>query len=307
MVDFSGMLNRLPSRESMTAALDRVPATRGAVSHFVTGETVSTAVAAVEVVRAQGMSASVAYLAAPDAAQAALPSYLSTIGALDDEGLAEGVDLLVSLADLGLARSIGSGTLREVLAAVCGAAGAAGMTVTLGSLDLEHVDEALAVRADLAGQFPDLGVTIAASLLRSEADCWDLATQGARVRLVRREVPLPSGVGFTSAHEIDKAYVRCTRLLLANGARTTVATDDTRLIEIATALAHRSDPEPSHDFQFRYGLLGNAADLVAAGEQVGVLVPYGPGWSTYIARNVPMRPGALGQAARTALGWNADS
>ena len=63
---------------------------------------------------------------------------------------------------------------------------------------------------------------------------------------MRQEAARPRGSAFTDSHEVDKAYVRCAKLLMAVGARTIIATHDPRLIEIATALAVRSDREPGH-------------------------------------------------------------
>jgi proline dehydrogenase len=304
MVDFSGLLKRLPNRESIVSAVDELPAARGAISPFVPGETVADAVAAVESVAASGMTASVAYLPDPQALVSCLLVHMQTIEALDSADLASGADLMVDLAALGLSRGVDPGAVTADLALLCAAAEEVGMTVTLAGVDLEHLDDTLSIHAALAGEHPDLAVTIAANLLRSEADCGDLARAGARVRLVRRESDEASGLAFTVGHEVDKAYVRCTRILMSVGARTIIATHDPRLIEIATALAERSDREPGqHSFQFRLGVRADAAaELLAAGSAVGILVPFGPDWARYMSQRIALRPSSLGQAARAALG-----
>jgi proline dehydrogenase len=176
--------------------------------------------------------------------------------------------------------------------------------VTLDGVAHEHLDDTLSIHAALAGEHPDLGLTIAANLLRSEADCGDLARAGARVRLVRREAVEAQGLAFTDGHEVDKSYVRCARLLMALGARTIIATHDARLIEIATALAVRSDREPGHYcFQFRLGVRPDAAaELVSTGALVGILVPFGPDWARYMTQRIALKPNSIGQAARAAFG-----
>ena len=304
MVDFSGVLSRLPSRESMAAALESMPATRSAASPFVPGETVAAAVAAVGDVAASGMVASVAYLPDPQALASCLLVHMQTIEALDSADLAQGADLMVDLAALGLSGGVPAASVSADLAILCAAAEEVGMTVTLDGVSLAHLDDTLTIHATLAEEHPDLGVTVAANLLRSEADCGDLARAGARVRLVRQHEAVAPGLAFASGHEVDKAYVRCTRQLMAAGARTIVATHDARLIEIASALAARSGLEPGqHSFQLRLGVRPDAAAaLVADGEQVSILVPFGPDWAGYMARRIAWKPNSIGQAARAALG-----
>ena len=152
------------------------------------------------------------------------------------------------------------------------------MTVTVAGLTHEHLDTGLSVHSACSADHPDLGMTVSANLLRAEADCGDLARAGSRVRLVRQGAAAPKGLSFTEAHEIDKAYVRCMRLLMARDAGSIVATHDPQLIEIASALAVRSDRDPStFSFQFRLGVRPDAADeLVSTGSRVGILVPFGP-------------------------------
>lgn len=302
MVDLRAVLTRLPGRGEVLAAVDRLPLAREVARPFVPGDPVEAAVSAVAEVMAEGMSASVAYLAPPDALATSRLVHLRAIQALADAELAEGNDLTVTLAALGLGQE-SADSVRGDVGAVCGAAAAAGMTVTLAATPHALVAATLALRAALAGEFPDLGVTLAANLHRTEGDCLDLGAAGARVRLVRRESAETAEVAFTDAHDIDRAYVRCLRLLMDSEARTVVLTHDPRLVQIAIALAERAEGDPGrHSFQFRQGqITEQAAELVAAGATVSILVPFGPAWADYVSRRIAVTPGALGRAAR-ALG-----
>ena len=91
MVDFSGLLKRIPNRDSIASAIDQLPATRSAVSPFVPGETVAAAVSVVEDVHPAGMSASVAYLPDPPTLASCRLVHMQTIEALDSADLAAGV------------------------------------------------------------------------------------------------------------------------------------------------------------------------------------------------------------------------
>ncbi|MCU0284436.1 MAG: hypothetical protein MUD13_11180 [Candidatus Nanopelagicales bacterium] len=312
MVDFGALRARLApprrapkepgealDRAGLAAALDRLPGARAAVAAFVAGESVSDAVAVVGQVQAEGMAASLEYLPGEGPPTARLV-HLQAIGALVDEDLAPGTDLLVDPRQLEPAGAH-EDAIRTDVAALCHAAEQAGMTLTLDGQPPHEVDHVLALRAALADAHPDLGVTIAANLHRSEADCLDLAAAGARVRLVRRHTPAAPGEGFTKAHDVDRAYVRCMRALMAGGARTIVATHDDTLLEIAGALAGQTEPPPEVTYQFRRGMLdARAAQLAASGSSVHVLVPFGPGWAGYLTSGLALTPTSLGQAVRAA-------
>lgn len=304
MVDVSGVLKFVPTRDSIVAGLDGLSATQGAVSPFVPGETVGAAVPVVQDVILAGMAASVAYLPNSDDSMSARLVHMATIEALDSAHVAEGSDLMVDLAALGLTRQADQAQVAADLAALCGAADQVGMTVTIAGVAHEHLDASLAIHSAVAAEHPDLGLTVSANLLRSEADCGDLARGGARVRLIRQVTTEPEGLAFTDAHEIDKSYVRCMRLLMAMDAQMVVATHDPQLIEIASALAVRSDRDPaSFSFQFRLGVRPEAAaEMVSTGARVGILVPFGPDWATYVSTRIALRPNSVFQAARAALG-----
>ena len=306
MVGFDAVLKRLPKRQDVLATADRVPRGRDAASPFVAGDTVARAVEVVEAVVAEGMSASVQYLAVPGIVGPARLSAFQDIEALANEDLAEGNDLMLDPVALGLGSSSAS-TVRADLAAICAAAGEAGLTVTLDGVRHDDVAEALGLYAALRAEFPALGFTVAANLMRSEADCLDLAGTGARVRLVRRVAPEPAAVALTRAHEVDLAYVRCLRLLTGGGAHTTVATHDATLVDIAEALAVRSERPGQLGFQFRLGVLPDqAAELAAAGAAVSVLVPYGPAWAEYVTAHIALRPASVGAAVRAAIAGGAE-
>lgn len=303
MVDFGAVLRRIPTRAEVVGSIDQLALARDAASPFVPGESVGSAVEAVREAAESGMSASVLYLPLPDAQEAARVASLQVIEALAIEDLSVGTDLAVDPVALGLGR-VGEQTLRSELARLCAAAARAGMTVTFTSVSHDLVEPVLALRDVLVAEVPDVGVTLTANLHRTEGDCLDLARSGARVRLLRREVAEPSGVAFTDPHEIDRAFVRCTRLLMDSGARPVIATHDQRLLDIAGALAERAERTPDEcTFQFRRGVAeARAAELVAAGAAVSILVPFGPDWAAYVARWIAMRPSSVGKAVGAAIG-----
>lgn len=264
-----------PVRDSLML-LSRSVLGRRIVRTFVPGDRVDDAVRAVAEVRTAGFAVGVERLGAP--AGSAVAEYRTLIDRLADAGLATGTDLTIGVVPLDEARKI------------CRTAAGAGTTVTVGATDADTdagagVDARIALVAALRADFPGVGVVLDAALPRTEGDCRALAGPGSRVRLVR---------GGDSA-EADKAYVRCLKVLLGGAGYPVVATHDPRLLEIAVALASRYGRAPAtYELQLRYGVRpAEQQRLARTGEQVRVLLPYGPDWYGYLAAQLAERPANL--------------
>ena len=264
------------------------PPTAGVVDRFVAGEDVRDAVRAAGELAEAGLEVTLDHLGEDtrDRARAerARDAYLELFAALGRPA-----DASVKLSALGLAldRSLALDNAR----AICEAAGRAGMTVTVDMEDHTTVDATLEIVRELRTDFPSVGVAIQAMLRRTEGDLKDLA--GTRVRLVKGAYAEPESVAYGSRHEIDRAYVRGLRLLMAGDGHPMVATHDPRMIAIARELA-RHRPPGSYEFQMLYGI--RAAEqrrLAAAGERVRVYVPYGSDWYGYFMRRLAERPANL--------------
>ncbi|WP_418060538.1 proline dehydrogenase family protein [Pimelobacter simplex] len=258
-----------PVRDSLML-LSRSVLGRRIVRTFVPGDRVDDAVRAVAEVRTAGFAVGVERLGAP--AGSVVAEYRTLIDRLADAGLATGTDLTIGVVPLDEARKI------------CRTAAGAGTTVTVGATDAD-ADARIALVTALRADFPGVGVVLDAALPRTEGDCRALAGPGSRVRLVR---------GADSA-EADKAYVRCLKVLLGGAGYPIVATHDPRLLEIAVALASRYGRAPAtYELQLRYGVRpAEQQRLAGTGEQVRVLLPYGPDWHGYLAAQLAERPANL--------------
>jgi proline dehydrogenase len=125
-----------------------------------------------------------------------------------------------------------------------------------------------------------VGAVLQAYLYRTEGDCVDLAHEGSRVRLCKGAYREPESVAYASKRDVDLAYVRCARTLMAGKGYPMLATHDPRLIDIGNALAVQNKrPQGSYEFQMLYGIRPTEQRRLAAdGESVRVYVPYGDDW-----------------------------
>lgn len=272
-----------PLRDSL-ALLSRSAPVRRVLRQLVAGERVEDVVRAVAGLAEDGFAVSVDHLAAPARTEvqafAAVAAYRTLLDRLADAGLAAGTDVTVRPEVLGE-------PLLDNARKVCRTAARAGATVMIARSESADVATTLALVAALRADFPDVGVAVAAGPARTEDDCRALAGPGSRVRLER-------GAGEDRA-EIDKAYVRCLKVLLAGDGYPMIATHDPRLVEIAGALASRYGRAPStYEIQMLHGVRpAEQRRLAASGEQVRVRVAYGPEWSRHLARRLAERPADL--------------
>jgi proline dehydrogenase len=142
-----------------------------------------------------------------------------------------------------------------------------------------------------------------AYLHRTEADCRDLAYEGSRVRLCKGAYNEPDSVAMQGRDEVDQAYVRCAKILMAGAGYPMLATHDPRLIEVSEALALRHEREKgSYEFQMLYGVRRDEQRRLAeAGETMRIYVPYGTEWYGYLVRRMAERPANLMLGVRAML------
>ncbi|GAA2848388.1 proline dehydrogenase family protein [Streptosporangium fragile] len=278
-------------------AVSGVPLTRKVVDRFVAGETTRDAVEAVRRLTAAGLTATVDHLGeeTKDAAAAAQTAgaYAVLLDALSGLGLGDRAEVSVKLSAVGQALgSDGDKIALENARRICEAARAAGANVTLDMEDHTTVDSTLEILRALREDFPATGVAIQSYLFRSEADCRDLAHEGSRVRLVKGAYAEPASVAHQSRSEVDKAYVRCLRILMAGAGYPMVATHDDRLISITETLADRfGRSRGGYEYQMLYGIRTDKQQALAgAGHTVRVYVPYGDDWYGYFMRRLAERP-----------------
>jgi proline dehydrogenase len=162
--------------------------------------------------------------------------------------------------------------------------------------DHTTVDSTLAILRELRLDFPDTGAVLQSCLRRTEADCRDLAGDGSRVRLVKGAYAEPDAVAYPDKADVDRAYVRCLKVLMAGDGYPMVASHDPRMIELAGVLAERHGRAPgSYEYQMLHGIrTGEQRRLAAAGERVRVYVPYGADWYGYFMRRLAERPANVG-------------
>jgi proline dehydrogenase len=280
--------------------VENVPVTRTIVDRFIAGARADDAVAVTDELIASGRCISLDRLGedTADAAQAAATAeaYESLLAELKRTGLAEHAEVSVKLSAVGqFLPENGEKTALENARRICAAAADAGTTVTLDMEDHTTTDSTLGLAKQLREDFPWLGVVLQAYLRRTEDDCREFSGPGSRVRLCKGAYQEPSSVSFQGKAAVDKAYVRCLKVLMAGQGYPMVASHDPRLIGIAGQLAEWNGRKPdSFEYQMLYGIRPEEQTrLVEAGNTMRVYLPYGSQWYGYFMRRLAERPANL--------------
>jgi proline dehydrogenase len=148
-----------------------------------------------------------------------------------------------------------------------------------------------------------VGAVLQAQLRRTESDCRDLSGPGSRVRLCKGAYDEPSTVAHRDSGEVDRAYVRCLKILMAGEGLPMVATHDPRLVDIARYLAGEHGRGPGRfELQMLHGVRPRAQqELAAEGLAMRVYLPYGAQWYGYFMRRLAERPANLAFFLRSML------
>ena len=277
------------------------PGSRHLVERFVVGETTADALDATRVLSGHGLAVTLDHLGEDTLdvtqARATRQVYVTLLDGLADLGLADRAEVSLKLSAVGQALPRdGHHLALENARAIAAAAERAGTTVTLDMEDHTTVDSTLAILRELRVDFPRTGAVLQSCLHRTEADCRDLAHAGSRVRLVKGAYAEPPSVAYPAKADVDLAYVRCLKILMAGDGYPMVASHDPRMIELAGVLAERNGRAPgTYEFQMLHGIrTGEQNRLAAAGELVRVYVPYGADWYGYFMRRLAERPANVG-------------
>ncbi len=288
--------------------VETAPVSRSVVHRYVPGTTSEEAVEATRTLTDKGLLVSLDHLGEDtldvQQATATKEAYLRLLGLLDADGLTGGAEVSVKLSAVGQALpGDGEKVALENARAICEAATTAGTTVTLDMEDHTTTDSTLGILRELRQDFPGTGAVLQAYLHRTEADCRDLAHLGSRVRLCKGAYKEPESVAFQGRSDVDRAYVRALKVLMAGEGYPMLATHDPRLVAIGEDLARRHGrAKDSYEFQMLYGVRPHEQERIAAtGQRMRVYIPYGDEWYGYLVRRMAEKPANLALFLRSVL------
>jgi proline dehydrogenase len=292
-------LHRIAQNRALGTALARSPLQ---LERFFGGTTVADAAAVAEKIANDGFRISMERATGMHGGEPdeVVIDTLAMIDALDDRGIATISEVAVFPHSLGL-REDPKQAAEHVLR-ICEVAASHGVAVMIGMGDDELVVPTLDLVRQLRDASVDVGVTLQAARRGTQRDCADFSD--GPVRLVKGSYRTQGGDFFTSPIEIDKAYVRCARVMLQGDKNDmSFATHDARVIEIVESLITRYERD-LREVEFAYFLgrhEGQRDRVLRQGYPVRVYIPFGPQWFERLVDGLAEQPANLTWALRSLL------
>lgn len=280
----------------MKRKLPRYRFVRRAVTRFMPGEDLNSALGAVRALSAQGFSTVLTFLGenvnSVEEAKAVRDHYVSVLETISAKKLP--TEISVKLTQLGL--DIDAATTLAMMREILAAAGRVGNFVWIDIESSPYVDRTLRLYRTLRAECSHVGVCLQAYLHRTGDDLTSLAPLAPSIRLVKGAYREPESVAFQRKADVDRNYALLAERMfteLKDGlSRIAIATHDTTLAGAAIAAAERLDvPRERFELQMLYGI-GRESQrrLVSDGYRVRVLISYGSAWFPWYMRRLAERP-----------------
>ena len=271
---------------------------------FIAGERTEGAIAAARTVEARGLLTTLDHLGENVGnlaeADAATREYVDIVDAMLAGGISRNISLKLTALGLDVDKASAIDNLRKILER----AEPQGFFVRLDMESSHYTEITLEIFETLWQQrYRGIGVVLQAALRRSEDDLQRVIDLGARVRLVKGAYTEPRAIAYRKKPDVDAAFERMMRALLARGHYPAIATHDEAMIDRTRAVAADYGVAPERfEFQMLYGVRRDLqAALVRAGYQVRVYIPFGRQWFPYFMRRLGERPANLGFVIRNLL------
>jgi len=268
-----------------------------AVSRFMPGEDLASALAAARVLRGNGMGSVLTYLGENvqtlQEAQQVTRHYLDVL-ARNKEMALDG-EVSVKLTQLGL--DLDPAACEAGLTSLLEQARRDGTWIWIDMESTAYTDATLDMYRRAKARFPNVGVCVQAYLHRTARDLDGLIPLGGGLRLVKGAYREPPEKAFPKKSDVDANYLVLAQRLLGKearqaGVRVIFGTHDSAMIRSVQEAAQAAGLQPAQvEFQMLYGIRREEQERLAAlGHTFRVLISYGDAWFPWYMRRLAERP-----------------
>ncbi len=288
--------------DPLRAPLEQNSIFKNFARRFIAGEVAQDAIIVSKNLVAEDYLVALAYLAKnaynPQTAEANKKVYLDLLNQVDSAKLNQKVEISIKPSQLG-----NKETASSHIYAIVTQAKQLMIPLTIEVDDGDDPQWIFDLTKTMHAEYPGCGFTLLSELRESVNQAKDLTSEAVKVRLTRGTYKTPEWQGFQKTIDIDRSFVKCLKTLLEGSAKVTVATHDSRLIEIAGFIAADIKREAGTvEYQITSGMpTRNHERLLNFDERVRVYLPFGPDWYPYLMRRIAHAPESLFQAVKSYL------
>jgi len=282
----------LAGQKRLRRWMETSPVSQKFTRRFVAGETLDMALAVLENLQRERISATLDHLGenvtSLTEASASRDSYLEALARIAERKLPATVS--IKLTQFGL--DFSQDACLENVRGLAAAAKATGSRVEIDMESSAYTDRTLDVAARIHAEFGCARAVIQAYLKRSAADIDRLNKLGVPMRLCKGAYDEPATVAFAAKREVDRNYVVLLKTLLDKGTYPAIATHDEMMAgEAFRYVRERKIAADKFEFQMLYGIRRDLQKrIVDLGYHLRLYVPYGTAWYPYFMRRLAERP-----------------
>jgi len=285
---------------------------KGFANRFVAGETLDTALAAVQQLNGRGITATLDLLGESvrnekEARQSAA-EYLEMLDRIHTEKLEANASVKLTAMGLDISEDLCVANMQEIL-------DRARELSTFVRIDMEssaYTEKTLSLFYErlYPSYRANVGIVLQSYLYRTSSDVDEANKAGARVRLCKGAYMEPASVAYPEKKDVDDSYLRCMRALMTDGHYPGLATHDETIVDAAKRFARENEiGADKFEFQMLYGVRRDLQEkLVREGYRMRVYVPFGTQWYPYLMRRLAERPANVafitGNIVREMVGKN---
>jgi len=257
---------------------------------FVAGETPQAAIGVGQALKAKGINATFDLLGEDvldrEAARRTTQAQMELLRLIP-----EGVERNISIKLSSIGQEISRDFALENAAQILDLARGLGGFVRLDMEGSRTTDSTLGIFHELRKTYDNVGIVLQAALHRTQDDVKEAVRRGDRVRICKGAYKEPPDVAWQKMDDIRASYRSCARLLLDKGNYPAIASHDEGLIQDVLGYTREQKiPAARFEFQMLYGLRpARWEELVQAGHNMRIYVPYGTHWFPYFYRRLRER------------------
>ena len=265
---------------------------------FVAGMSIDEAIAVVEQLNAEDITASLDSLGESVVQVSQAEESASLYHLLLDRIAARGLkaNISVKLTAMGMdigGHGAGPALAERIVGEMVAHAQTAGSFVRIDMEGSDYTETTIGITERLHAKFPgSVGTVLQAYLYRTADDAERLLQQGIRIRLCKGAYKEPPSLAFPEKADVDANYSKLMKRMVTSGVYCGIATHDEALIdELRRFVRAENVAHSAFEFQMLYGVRRDLQrKLVSEGLGVRTYVPFGTEWYPYFMRRLAERP-----------------